>query len=56
MTRQTKPRTASTYGLKPDELRAEIRRLRAEGWQDWEIRHRFDLRVLQAPTEAREAS
>ncbi len=29
------------YGLTSRELRAEIRRCAAHGWQLWEIRHRF---------------
>lgn len=31
----------SDFGLTPDELRAEIRRCQAAGWQPWEIRARF---------------
>lgn len=46
MTRRGRQPDGRTYGLKPDELRAEIRRLRAEGWQAWEIRQRFDLDAL----------
>lgn len=30
------------YGLSAAELRAEIRRLTARGWQLWELRARFD--------------
>lgn len=29
------------FGLTPAELRREIRRLSARGWQLWEIRRRF---------------
>jgi hypothetical protein len=31
------PRTPSTYGLSPDEIRREAERLLASGWQTWEI-------------------
>jgi hypothetical protein len=31
----------STFGLTRRELAAEIRRCRASGWLDWEIRTRF---------------
>ncbi|MGW5333620.1 hypothetical protein [Streptomyces bauhiniae] len=31
------------YGLSLREVRAEIRRLSARGWQTWEIRTRFAL-------------
>lgn len=33
----------STYSLTPAELAAHIRQLRAQGWQGWEIRVRFDF-------------
>lgn len=33
------------YGLTHRELRAEIRRCAAHGWQLWEIRHRFPSTV-----------
>ncbi len=31
------PRTPSTYGLSPDEIRHEAERLMRTGWQQWEI-------------------
>lgn len=30
-----------TYGLHPDEIRREIRRLAARGWQVWELNQVF---------------
>lgn len=32
---------SNPFGLTPTELRAEIRRCAARGWQLWEIRYRF---------------
>jgi hypothetical protein len=36
------PDCTRTYGLSRDELRREIRRLSALGWQLWELARRFD--------------
>jgi hypothetical protein len=33
----------SNYSLTRDELTAEVRRRRRDGWQHWEIRARFDF-------------
>lgn len=38
---RTFPCDTNPYGLTMRELRAEIRRLTARGWQLWEIRRRF---------------
>lgn len=35
------PCDTNPYGLTPAELRREIRRCAARGWQLWEIRYRF---------------
>ncbi|WP_165984203.1 hypothetical protein [Streptomyces sp. YIM 98790] len=35
---------ANPYGLTLREIRAEVRRCAAGGWQLWEIRHRFTRR------------
>jgi hypothetical protein len=44
-----------TYSLRRDELAGEIRRLRQAGWQDWEIRDRFNLKALATPPETQDA-
>lgn len=38
---RTFPCDTNPYGLTMRELRSEIRRLTARGWQLWEIRRRF---------------
>jgi hypothetical protein len=40
--------TKNNLGLDREALRVEVRRLRAQGWQTWEIRERFDLSILEA--------
>jgi hypothetical protein len=50
-------RESSTFSLSESELWAEIRRCRANGWADWELRRRFvnplDLRrQLEGAAEA----
>lgn len=44
--RRKRPDQRQTYHLTRAEMVAEIRRLRADGWRDWEIGERFDLSVL----------
>ncbi len=36
------PNCTRTYGLSPDQLRRELRRLSDLGWMTWELARRFD--------------